>query len=83
MIGDLGVAQARAGQKAAGEVLGVDPVAILDDGAGGIVDDRIEIFEHGDPDFAEYAVLVEAMPRLLRCAYIEQGDLFAPTGSVA
>ena len=28
-------------------------------------------------DFAEYAVLVEAMPRLLRCAYIEQRDLFA------
>ena len=28
-------------------------------------------------DFAEYAVLVEAMPRLLRCAYIDQGDLFA------
>ena len=45
--------------------------------AGGIVDDRIEIFEHGDPDFAEYAVLVEAMPGLLRCAYIEQRDLFA------
>ena len=28
-------------------------------------------------DFAEYAVLVEAMPRLLRCAYIESRDLFA------
>jgi len=28
-------------------------------------------------DFAEYAVLVEAMPRLLRCAYIEQRALFA------
>ena len=28
-------------------------------------------------DFAEYAVLVEAMPRLLRCAHIEQHDLFA------
>jgi len=28
-------------------------------------------------DFAEYAVLVEAMPRRLRCAYIEQRDLFA------
>ena len=28
-------------------------------------------------DFAEYAVLAEAMPRLLRCAYIEQRDLFA------
>ena len=28
-------------------------------------------------DFAEYPVLVEAMPRLLRCAYIEQRDLFA------
>ena len=28
-------------------------------------------------DFAEYSVLVEAMPRLLRCAYIEQRDLFA------
>ncbi len=28
-------------------------------------------------DFAEYAVLVEAMPGLLRCAYIEQRDLFA------
>ena len=28
-------------------------------------------------DFAEYAVLVEAMPRLLRCAYIEHRDLFA------
>ena len=28
-------------------------------------------------DFAEYAVLVEAMPRLLRCAYIGRRDLFA------
>ena len=28
-------------------------------------------------DFAEYAVLVEAMPGLLRSAYIEQRDLFA------
>ena len=28
-------------------------------------------------DFAEYRVLVEAMPRLLRCAYLEQRDLFA------
>ena len=28
-------------------------------------------------NFAEYPVLVEAMPRLLRCAYIEQRDLFA------
>ena len=28
-------------------------------------------------DFAEYAVLVAAMPELLRCAYIEQRDLFA------
>ena len=28
-------------------------------------------------DFAEYAVLVEAMPRLLRCAYIAQHDLLA------
>ena len=28
-------------------------------------------------DFVEYAVLVEAMPRLLRCAYIDQHDLFA------
>ncbi len=28
-------------------------------------------------DFVEYAVLVEAMPRLLRCAYIDQRDLFA------
>ena len=27
-------------------------------------------------DFAEYRVLVEAMPRLLRCAYLEQRDLF-------
>ena len=28
-------------------------------------------------DFAEYAVIVEAMPRLVRCAYIDHGDLFA------
>ena len=28
-------------------------------------------------DFAEYAVLVEGMPQLVRCAYIEQHDLFA------
>ena len=28
-------------------------------------------------DFAEYSVMVEAMPRLLRCAHIEQRDLFA------
>ena len=28
-------------------------------------------------EFAEYTVLVEAMPRLLRCAYIEPRDLFA------
>ena len=28
-------------------------------------------------DFAEYAVLVEAMPRLVRCAYVDQADLFA------
>jgi hypothetical protein len=28
-------------------------------------------------DFAEYAVLVDAMPRLLRCAHLEQDDLFA------
>ena len=28
-------------------------------------------------DFAEYAVMVEAMPRLVRCAYIDHDDLFA------
>ena len=28
-------------------------------------------------DFAEYAVLVAAMPTLLRCAYLEQDDLYA------
>ena len=28
-------------------------------------------------DFAEYTVLVRAMPRLVRCTYIEQHDLFA------
>ena len=27
--------------------------------------------------FAEYTVLVDALPRLLRCAYITQEDLFA------
>ena len=28
-------------------------------------------------DFAEYAVMVEAMPRLVRCAYLDHDDLFA------
>jgi len=28
-------------------------------------------------DFAEYPILVKAMPKLLRCAHIHQRDLFA------
>lgn len=41
-----------------------------------IANDTALLYTSGG-DFREYPVLVEAMPKYLRCAFIERDDLFA------